>query len=315
MIAVAPAIVANQLRETVQTLAGDIGERHVWLPKKLAAAADFIEAELDDCGYHVARQGYEAEGQAVSNLEAELPGTDRADEGVVVGAHYDSRCGMIGRHSRTPVPGLRGTPGADDNGSGVAAVLALARAFADRPRPRTLRFVAFVNEERPFFATDRMGSWVYSRRCRARGERVVAAVVPETLGYYSDEPGSQGYGVPLSGTVTGSRGDFLGLMANRGSRHLVRWAREAVARHTRLPVRHVALPIPLPRMGWSDDWAFWREGYPAFIATDTAFLRYPHYHRPTDTPDKLDYRRFAEAVEGLRGMLGELADGGVTGGW
>ena len=177
MVTTAPTTLDDELRDAVRGLAAGIGPRHVWLPDRLTAAAEFIEASLRGYGYDVRHQGFEAEGQTVYNLEAELPASGSPEDAVVVGAHYDTHHDRAGCHGDTP--------GANDNGSGVAALLALARTFAGTTRPRAVRFVAFVNEEKPFYGTDRMGSRVYARRCRERGERV-AAVVLETLGYYTD---------------------------------------------------------------------------------------------------------------------------------
>jgi Zn-dependent M28 family amino/carboxypeptidase len=211
---------------------------------------------------------------------------------VVVGAHYDSH-GNI--------------PAADDNASGVAAVLALARAYArERPGPeRTLRFVFFVNEEPPFFQTDAMGSRVYARRCRARGETIVAMLSLETVGYYCDRSGSQNYPFPLSAFYP-SRGDFIGFVGDLSSRRLVKRVVDSFRRHAMFPSQGAALPSGLRGVGWSDQWSFWQEGYPAVMCTDTAPFRNPNYHTPRDTPDTLDFDRMARVVEGLTGVVREL---------
>ena len=188
-----------ELRRDVKHLAEEIGERNILRhPKELAQAADWIEAEWAKMGYEVKRQRYEVSGVTCCNLDAELLGTSLPEEIVVIGAHYDS---------------VVGTPGANDNGSGVAAVLALARRFAPRKTDRTLRFVAFVNEEPPYFQTEQMGSWVYAKRCRQRNEKITAMLTPETIGYYSDSPGSQKYPPPLN-LLYPSTGNFIGFVGN-----------------------------------------------------------------------------------------------------
>jgi hypothetical protein len=202
------AALAAELRRDVERLAGEIGERNVGTPKKLAAAADFIESTLRDAGYETRRQTYKARAQEVHNIEAEITGVPHPERLVVVGAHYDS---------------VLGAPGADDNGSGAAALLALARRFAGKPAPATIRFVAFVNEEPPFFETKDMGSLVYARRSRERGEDVRAMLSLETIGYYSDADGSQRYPAPFS-LFYPSRGDFIAFVGNVDSRALVRRA-------------------------------------------------------------------------------------------
>ncbi len=277
------------LRRDVRALAGEVGDRS--LSSNEALAADTIERSLAGAGHVVARQRYEVRGRACDNLEAEIPGGARRDEIVVVGAHYDS---------------VSGTIGADDNGSGVAALLALARAFAGAHPARTLRFVAFANEEPPYFQTSDMGSVVYARRCHARGERVVAMLSLETVGFYSDEPGSQHYPFPF-GLFYPSTGDFVAFVGDVASRPLVREAVAAFRGQARFPSEGVAAPRFVPGVGWSDHWAFWQEGYPAVMVTDTAPFRNPSYHRTGDTPERISYAPMARVVAGLERVVDDLA--------
>lgn len=280
------------LQKDIQALAGGIGERNSARYEALLAAADYIDESFEAAGYTVDRQRYEIDGKAFDNVEVERKGTKRPNEIVLVGAHYDS------------VPG---SPGANDNGSGVAAVLALARAFAGQNPARTLRFVAFVNEERPFAHTPRMGSVVYAKRSRERGEWVEAMLSLETMGYFSDRPASQLYPSVLR-WVYPSQGDFIAFVGNWSSRRLVYRAIETFRREATLPSEGGALPEGLPGVGWSDHWAFWQEGYPAIMLTDTAPFRYPAYHTPQDTPDQIDYGRLARVVAGLEPVITELAE-------
>ncbi len=286
----------DSLLSDVEMLAGEIGPRGVMEPEALAAAAAFIERSLADAGYEVARQCVEFGGTSSCNIEAERRGSSLADEIVVIGGHYDS----VLVESQL-------CPGANDNASGTAATLALARAFAERSPQRTVRFVLFVNEEPPFFQKPFMGSWVYAKRCRERNENIVAMVSLETIGYYSDEPGSQKYPFPL-GLLYPSTGNFITFVGNVGSRELVRQSIGSFRRHAKFPSEGGALPGSMPGVGWSDHWAFWQEGYPAIMVTDTAPYRYPHYHEPTDTPDKLDYDRMARVVDGLERVVIDLAN-------
>jgi Zn-dependent M28 family amino/carboxypeptidase len=209
-----------------------------------------------------------------------------------VGAHYDS---------------VVGSPGANDNASGVAGLLALARRFAGKPRGQTLRFVAFVNEEPPYFQTEEMGSLVYAKRCQARGDNISAMVSLETIGYFSDAPGSQKYPSAGLGFFYPSKGNFIGFVGNTRSRALLRSAVSAFKKERKLPCEGASLPAVIPGIGWSDQWSFWQCGYPAIMVTDTAPFRYPHYHSSTDTPDKLDYDRFALVVSGMEKVIAELA--------
>jgi len=282
----------HELQRYVETLAADIGERSVFQPGRLAAAERFIEATFVDAGYAVQRHPFEVMGVSCVNLSAAIRGTDRPDEIVIVGGHYDT---------------VFDCPGANDNGSGIAATLALARALRGHAPARTIRFVAFVNEEPPFFQTPQMGSLVYANACRDKNENIVAMLSIETIGFYSDTNGSQDYPVPL-GFFYPSRGDFIAFVGNYGSRRLVREVVGSFRRQTKFPSQGGALPGGLPGVGWSDHWSFWQAGYPALMVTDTAPFRYPHYHRPSDTPDKLDYERMARVVDGLRAVVEELAE-------
>jgi hypothetical protein len=282
---------AAELRQRVVHLAEEIGERNVLRrPPELARAADYIQAELEKLGYKVKRQEYDVGPVICCNLEAEILGATLPQEIVVVGAHYDS---------------VIGTPGANDNGSGVAAVLTLARRFAHRTLDRTLRFVAFVNEEPPFFQTKQMGSWVYARRCRQRNEKVTAMLSLETIGYYSDAPGSQKYPQPF-GLLYPSTGNFIGFVGDLHSRGLVRQSVGAFRQGEQFPSEGAALPAAMPGVGFSDHWSFWQEGYPAAMVTDTAMFRYPQYHQLGDTVDKIDFERLARVVRGLENVVGVL---------
>jgi Zn-dependent M28 family amino/carboxypeptidase len=279
-----------ELIADVQKLAGDIGERNMDRYPQLLAAADFIETSLAGAGLTTRRVSYELRGRACHNVEAEIRGT--SPEIFVIGAHYDS---------------VFGCPGANDNGSGVAALLALARRFARQPSGKTLRFVAFANEEPPYFQTEEMGSLVYAKRCKERGDRITAMISLETIGYFSDAPGSQKYPAAGLGFFYPSKGNFIGFASDTGSRSLLRAAVAGFRRTRKLPSEGAALPAAVPGIGWSDHWAFWQCGYPAIMVTDTAPFRYPHYHEATDTPDKLDYDRFALVVSGLEKTIAELA--------
>ena len=225
------------------------------------------------------------------NIEAEIHGA--SPEIVLVGAHYDS---------------VFGAPGANDNGTGVAALLALARRFAGKQTQHTLRFVAFVNEEPPYFQTPQMGSLVYAGRCKARGDRIAAMISLETIGYFSDAPRSQKYPVAALGAFYPKVGNFIGIVGNVRSRWLVRRAIAEFRKEGKIPTEGAALPAFIAGVGWSDQWSFWQHGYPGIMITDTAPFRYPHYHEATDTPDKLDYDRFALVVSSAEKLIRSLGE-------
>jgi Zn-dependent M28 family amino/carboxypeptidase len=279
-----------ELAADVQTLAGEIGERNLPHYPQLTAAADFIEGSFSRAGLEPRRETYEVQGLACHNLEAEIRGA--RSQVVVIGAHYDS---------------VFGSPGANDNGSGVAALLALARRFAGKPTGQTLRFVAFVNEEPPYFQTEQMGSFVYAKRCKARGDQISAMISLETIGYFSDAPRSQVYPSPGLGLFYPTTGNFIGFVGNLPSRSLLRRVIALFRDEAKLPSEGAALPSFVPGVGWSDQWSFWQCGYPAIMVTDTAPFRYPYYHMASDTPAKLDYDRFALVVSGLEKTIAALA--------
>jgi len=172
---------------------------------------------------------------------------------------------------------------------------------------RTLRFVAFVNEEPPFFQTEQMGSLVCARRSRERDEKVVVMLSLESLGYYSTDDGSQKYPFPM-GWFYPSRGDFVAFVGRSADAKWVRLCVKLFRQNAQFPSEGGALPGWLPGIGWSDHWAFWQAGYPALMVTDTAIFRSPHYHAESDNPDKLDYDRFARAVEGLSRVIEKLVN-------
>ncbi len=291
-------VLREELRANVQKLAGEIGERNMWHYAQLNAAADFIEDSFSQAGLRTRRDSYETRGQPCHNIEAEIPGN--RPEIIVIGAHYDS---------------VFGSPGANDNGSGAAAVLALAQRFAARETQRsptrrtpnkTLRFVAFVNEEPPYFLSGEMGSQVYARRCKERGDKISAMISLETIGYFSDAPQSQTYPSPGLGVFYPNVGNFIGFVSNVKSRALLRRVITLFRKHAKIPSEGASLPAFIPGVSWSDQWSFWQHGYPAIMVTDTAPFRYPYYHSSNDTPDKLDYDRFTLVVGGMEKVIEDL---------
>jgi hypothetical protein len=284
-------VVRDRLRSHISFLAGNIGERNIGKYDNLKVSADYIEGVISAFGYKVKKQGYLSAGFQVENLEGEIAGTQKPEEIVLVGAHYDS------------VPG---SSGANDNASGVAAVLEIARLLREEPLSRTVRFVTFVNEEPPFFQTGEMGSRVYASQSRKRGEKIIAMISLETIGYYSNEKGSQHYPFPFNFFYP-DKADFIGFVGNTGSRRLVHQSIEIFRKNTLFPSEGIAAPDWIPGIDWSDNWSFNEEGYPALMITDTALFRYDSYHSHQDTPDKIHYEQMARVVFGIRGIVRELA--------
>jgi len=275
--------IKSNLEKHVEYFAGTIGERNVIAYQPLVSTAQYIENSLKGFGYEVASQEYVVQMRKVRNLIVEIQGKARANEIVVIGAHYDT---------------VDDCPGADDNSSGVAALLELARLLKDSHPARTMRLVAFVNEEPPWFQTSDMGSWVYAMEAHRKNENIVAAISLETIGMYSDAEGSQKYPAGFK-RLYPSRGNFIAFVGDLGSRALVRDVVASFRKSTQFPSEGSAVPGAIPGVGWSDHWSFWQEGYPAIMVTDTAPFRNPNYHLPTDKPDTLDYDRMARVTLGL----------------
>jgi Zn-dependent M28 family amino/carboxypeptidase len=279
----------QRLGRDIDVFARTIGPRNIHYRQGLDKAAAYCEAALREAGYSPHLETFAARDQVFRNIVAELAGSGRRDEIVVVGAHYDTH---------------KDSPGANDNASAVAALLELSRALAHIRPERTLRFVAFTNEESPFTRTEYMGSRVYARQCRQRGEAIVAMIGLEMLGSCSPHVGSQW--LSFGGLFLPRRGNFLALVGNRRSRALLGRATEILTRESAVPIRSVTLPTNFPAAWSSDHWSFWKEGYPAIMATDTGPLRYAYYHTTEDTPEKLDLGWTARIVDGLQVFLETL---------
>lgn len=285
---------ALELRRDIEVLATDIGPRGTFAPQRYRLAEEFLTAALVRAGYSVQRQAFEAKGVRCANLEAAVPGTDPRAQIVVVGAHYDS---------------VQGCPAANDNASGVAGVLAIGRALRGKPGRGTVRFVLFANEEPPFFNLGEMGSQLYAKKCRDAGDDIAGMVCLETIGYYSDRRGSQQWPAAVLGLILPSVGDFVAMVGPASAKRWIQRAAALFEREQGFPMIAAAAPATIDQINWSDHRGFNEAGYPAFMVTDTAPLRYPHYHLPSDTPEKLDYDSMARVVHVLTAMVAGLADG------
>lgn len=289
------SMMTRRLQAHVQALAGDIGERNVWRPAALFDATQYISDQWVRQGYEVKRLTYQASGVPCSNLEVTREGDMRQGEILLVGAHFDS---------------VMGSPGANDNASGVAALLEISRKFAAIAPAMTVRFVAFANEESPFFRSDQQGSMVYAKSARDRGDDIRLMVSLETIGWYSNLPDSQSY-PPLFKLFYPDRANFVGIVSDFRSRATMRRLAEAFRAHSDFPVQTVATFRFVPGVSWSDHRSFWRYGYRGVMITDTAPYRYPHYHAMSDTPDKLTYPELARVTLGLFGAFWDVARAGV----
>jgi hypothetical protein len=281
------------LRAHVVALAETVGERRVNHGPSLEKARNYLSefaGELARNGRFAVRlEDVGSDGSHAQNVVLDLPG--RSTDLIVVGAHYDSAVG---------------SPGADDNASGVASTLELARLLGSQRFETSLRFVLFANEEPPYFQNPGMGSIAHARACRQRGETIAAMLSLESIGYFSDAPGSQRYPWPV-GLLYPDRGDFVAFVGNLPSRSLVRRAIGSFRAGVQFPSEGAALPAGIPGVGWSDHWSFWESGYPAVMVTGTAVYRNPNYHHGSDRVATVDYERLARVTLGLRRVIEDLA--------
>lgn len=279
----------QELKGHVFVLSREIGDRNVFRYDELKRAADYIAGRLRSFGYEPQLQTYSVEGKDFSNIIAVKRGTQKPGEVIIVGAHYDSCL----------------NPGADDNASGVAALLEAAHSFAKKETAKTIKFIAFVNEEPPFFQTEWTGASVYVRAAQENKEDIRAALVLEMVGYFTDKPFSQRY-PPLVGVFYPNKGDFLAMVGNFPSFFLVREL-SSMFRNTAFPLEPVILPAWAPGVTYSDHYAFWLAGYRAVMFTDTAFYRNPGYHSGADTYETLDYARLTNFTESFNIVLASFA--------
>ncbi|MBU0553717.1 M20/M25/M40 family metallo-hydrolase [Myxococcota bacterium] len=275
-----------RLRAHIKHLTVEVGPRRATDEAAMAATVAYIEGQILGFGGALSHQHFQRHARGFANLVFEIPAAVAAPL-IIIGAHYDT---------------VADSPGADDNASGVAALIELARHFhAAPPKGAALRFVFFANEEPPYFQTEGMGSLVHARAVAAQGEDVRVMLALEMLGYYSDAPGSQDVPMGLEGLFP-ETADFIAFVSDLSTGPLMRtitqgWDAEGVE------IERLAAPSSLAEAGFSDHWSFWEVGLPAIMVTDTAFFRNPHYHRRTDTLETLDMRRCAATVEGLKGVI------------
>jgi len=285
---------AENLKRVVTFLAGEIGLRNYQHDQQLNKAADYIESRFQEIGYETQIMSYEVNGQIFKNIIARphsIP-TKESKDIIVIGAHYDSCF----------------NPGADDNASGVAGTLELARLFKDVNLNTQIQFVAFTNEEPPFFMTEDMGSLVFARKLKKDGQKVRAAIILEMIGYYSENINSQHY-LPLLGPFYPNRGNFITVVGNFPSAKVVNTLVAHFRKYSKFPIESLIAPSFIRGVYFSDHWSFWQEGFPAVMVTDTAFLRNKNYHRQTDLPATLDYEKMAVVVHGLKESIMRFIEG------
>lgn len=283
----------DDLKRHVVMISKTIGDRNLssntaYLRLKKTSA--YITDEFEKSGYRTLKQKYSVENRVVENIEAVKIGDSTKNRTIVIGAHYDS------------VPHC---PGANDNASGVAALLVIAERFFRQQLPVTIKFVAFVNEEPPYFQTENMGSVKYANRARRQDENIIAVISLETIGYYSDIKGSQKYPVPFN-LFYPDTGNFIGFVGNLSSKKIMTQMIKSFRGNTDFPSQGIAAPQWVTGIDWSDHSSFWNAGYKGIMITDTAPFRYKYYHTGEDTWEKLNYPKMARVVNGIMKAVGSI---------
>jgi Zn-dependent M28 family amino/carboxypeptidase len=277
--------ISSRTRRVVEMLARNFPSRNGLYAGNLSRAAEFIENEFLSLGMEVEYQTYGTYSTRVKNLIVEKRGRNTAKPLIIIGAHYDT---------------VVDTPGADDNASGVAGLLELAWLLQKYPNERTIQFVAFTLEEPPYFHTAKMGSQMYAKRLKLDRVRVELMISLEMIGYAGNHR-KQSYPFPLMRMLGRypRTGDFIGVIGNIQTRHLVGVVKKAMRQCCTIGVESLSAPGFIPPLYLSDHSSFWKQRYPALMITDTAFLRNPNYHNPGDTDDTLNYDFLAEVVKGV----------------
>jgi Zn-dependent M28 family amino/carboxypeptidase len=281
---------AYYLQQVVGRLAGEIGARTYRDLDRLEGAAHYISEQFASFGYQVTRQPFVFGGHTYHNIIAERTGSTLPEALLIVGAHYDS---------------VSTTPGADDNASGVAGVLGLARALTGTQLAKTVRFVAFALEEWPVYRSSNMASYHYAQSLKENNEKVEGMICLEMIGYFCDREGCQRYPFPFMNRIFPKTGNFVSMVGNMRSKSFTEGMAKSFRQGTTLPVVTLNAPAIVIGIDFSDHWSFGKFGYEALMVTDTAFYRNPHYHAPTDLPDTLDYARMSKVVEGLTAAIEE----------
>lgn len=279
-----------RLEAHVRKLSIELGPRDADHLENLDRVAAYIKDEFSQTTAHVSEQAYSVPGKTYRNVVARF-GPESAER-IIIGAHYDT-AGPL--------------PGADDNASGVAGLIELARLLGRQQPPIRVELVAFSLEEPPYFRTTGMGSSVHAESLRNQNVQVRAMISLEMIGCYSDAPNSQLFPVGVLSAFYPSRGNFIAVVGRLSDALLVRKTKSAMRNAAPLPVYSINAPRFVPGVDFSDQLNYWDAGYSALMITDTAFYRNRNYHTAQDTAEKLDYKRMAMGVEGVYAAVNELA--------
>lgn len=287
---------ADSLEAHVKKLSYEIGDRSVFKYDKLSEAADYITEQFKSFGYEVSFQDTEFPGFEAKNIIAVKKGVVNPDAYVIIGAHYDTFF----------------NPGADDNASGIAGMLEIAKMLSKENTRRSLKFIAFVNEESPFYTSKYSGSIYYIKKANQRDENIRAVIIMDMIGYYSEKLFSQRYPPVVFSMFYPNRANFIGVYSNWDSRWLKHRLMASFKKTSKFPIHGVSV-ASFPGVGFSDQVPFWLANYDAVLVVDTARYRNPHYHgryanKKTDTYETIDYQKMAEVVRGLKVGILDIAN-------
>jgi hypothetical protein len=273
---------AAALEQHVRELAVNLHPRSFENFANIERAGDYILAAFIATGAETEVQKFAVQGSLYRNLIVRFG--PREGPVLVIGAHYDAN---------------GGTPGADDNASGVAGLLELARLLGANPPPQPVELVAYTLEEPPYFRSASMGSFQHAQALVNSGRRLRLMMSLEMIGYFRDEPDSQQFPVPGLELLYPDSGNFIAIVGRFGDFGATRRVKALFRGATDLPVESMNAPAKVPGVDFSDHVNYWHFELPAVMVTDTAFLRNPHYHQASDTPETLDYPRMAKVVQAV----------------
>lgn len=284
-----PTVSTERLRADVEHLSIHLAQRHVNQPEVLRQAAEYIRAVFDDSNAQTELQTFQVNGTDYHNVIAHFG--PKSGEPIVIGAHYDAE---------------ENTMGADDNASGVAGLLALARLFKHQPPAIPVTLVAYTLEEPPNFRTENMGSRHHALSLAEQSIQPRLVMVLEMIGYFDDTPHSQTYPIGALKWLYPNKGNFIAVVGNFSSMRLVRKIKTSMRASTNLPVESINAPTWLTGIDFSDHASYWQHNMPAVMITDTSFYRNPNYHQASDTADTLDFEKMSQVVQSVYGVVKQL---------
>ena len=284
---VKPVVQSNRkrLEADVKALASQFPTRSIEDIETLNKAADYIKSQFTSVTDRVEEQRFNYDGREYRNIICSFGPKDAPR--IIIGAHYD----VAGLHN----------PGADDNASGIAGVLELARMLSKEQPDLKHRvdLLAYTLEEPPYFNTPAMGSFMHANQLASAKVKVRLMVSAEMIGYFTDREDSQNYPVSILKWIYPSKGNFVGVVGLLFDRYLVARTKKLLRVTKELPVYSINAPRLVQGVDFSDHRNYWKFNFPAVMVTDTAFFRNPNYHSPSDTPNTLDYERMSKVVDGL----------------